>query len=308
MIDGMDLDHVPLCKALRQSKCHDGARPQHRLLGSYISVAARFAPVHTREHACCLAATCEYVTHASLPVCGHLVPPLRSTSYLFPPPPPPPTLGLSSLLLPCPVLSSPPPPCPRHPLLAHILPPLPPLPCPSSRRRATALRPHDARMWCALGQCYVSEQLGLQEQAIRCYRRAIQYNDPDGIAAHMLVGREAQEPGSVEDGEGTPGMGGLGACWGTLIKKTSEWAGAWGTVGRAYKPLLPLTGEGWRIDAEGGGLLIGAASLCPCTQQAPRHAWYAGQAVRGTAGLRSCRAASPLYAVALGASRPAPWR
>lgn len=52
-------------------------------------------------------------------------------------------------------------------------------------------------MWCALGQCYVSEQLGLQEQAIRCYRRAIQYNDPDGIAAHMLVGREAQEPGSL---------------------------------------------------------------------------------------------------------------
>ncbi len=43
-------------------------------------------------------------------------------------------------------------------------------------------------MWCALGQCYVSDQVNLQEQAIRCYRRAIEYNDPDGIAAHMLVG------------------------------------------------------------------------------------------------------------------------
>jgi hypothetical protein len=29
----------------------------------------------------------------------------------------------------------------------------------NKRRRAASLRPHDARMWCALGQCYVSEQV-----------------------------------------------------------------------------------------------------------------------------------------------------
>jgi len=67
-----------------------------------------------------------------------------------------------------------------------------PPPSPSARayRRAATLRPLDARMWCALGQCYVStDQVGLQDLAIRCYRRAIEHNDPDGIAAHMLVGR-----------------------------------------------------------------------------------------------------------------------
>ncbi|GAX85404.1 hypothetical protein CEUSTIGMA_g12820.t1 [Chlamydomonas eustigma] len=54
-------------------------------------------------------------------------------------------------------------------------------------RRATALRPTDARMWCALGQCYASDQVSLTDQAIRCYRRAVEYNDPDGIAAHALA-------------------------------------------------------------------------------------------------------------------------
>jgi anaphase-promoting complex subunit 8 len=54
-------------------------------------------------------------------------------------------------------------------------------------RRATSLRPSDARMWVALGQCYMSEQVALVEQAARCYRRAIESNDPDGIAAHMLA-------------------------------------------------------------------------------------------------------------------------
>ena len=74
------------------------------------------------------------------------------------------------------------------------------LPCPPLPRRATTLRPLDARMWCALGQCYVStDQAGLQDLAIRCYRRAIEHNDPDGIAAHMLVGegRDGREIGRI---------------------------------------------------------------------------------------------------------------
>ncbi len=48
-------------------------------------------------------------------------------------------------------------------------------------RRATQLRPSDARMWCAMGQCHEHEQLGQIEAAIRCYHRAVDHNDREGI-------------------------------------------------------------------------------------------------------------------------------
>lgn len=60
-------------------------------------------------------------------------------------------------------------------------------------RRATQLRPHDARMWCAMGQCYENDQLqsvdkdNMEVAAIRCYRRAVQNGDREGIALHKLV-------------------------------------------------------------------------------------------------------------------------
>ena len=60
-------------------------------------------------------------------------------------------------------------------------------------RRATRLRPHDARMWCAMGQCYENDQLQsvdkdkMEVAAIRCYRRAVQNGDREGIALHKLV-------------------------------------------------------------------------------------------------------------------------
>lgn len=60
-------------------------------------------------------------------------------------------------------------------------------------RRATQLRPHDARMWCAMGQCYENDQLQsvdkdkMEVAAIRCYRRAVQNKDREGIALHKLV-------------------------------------------------------------------------------------------------------------------------
>lgn len=53
--------------------------------------------------------------------------------------------------------------------------------------RASQLAPSDARMWCAMGQCYASEHLGQVENAIRCYRRAVQHGDREGIALHKLV-------------------------------------------------------------------------------------------------------------------------
>lgn len=60
-------------------------------------------------------------------------------------------------------------------------------------RRATQLRPHDARMWCAMGQCYENDQLQsvdkdkMEVAAIRCYRRAVQNGDREGIALHKLA-------------------------------------------------------------------------------------------------------------------------
>ena len=45
---------------------------------------------------------------------------------------------------------------------------------------AVQLRPHDARFWCAMGQCYAHEQLGMDEAAIRCYQRAHDSDDREG--------------------------------------------------------------------------------------------------------------------------------
>ena len=42
-------------------------------------------------------------------------------------------------------------------------------------------------MWCAMGQCYENDQLGMDAAAIRCYRRALVNQDREGIALHKLV-------------------------------------------------------------------------------------------------------------------------
>ena len=47
-------------------------------------------------------------------------------------------------------------------------------------RGALQLRPHDARMWCAMGQCYEHEQLAMADAAIRCYHRAQNAGDREG--------------------------------------------------------------------------------------------------------------------------------
>ena len=38
------------------------------------------------------------------------------------------------------------------------------------------LRPHDARMWNAMGHCYQQDQLAMYDAAIRCHRRALPYD------------------------------------------------------------------------------------------------------------------------------------
>ena len=47
-------------------------------------------------------------------------------------------------------------------------------------RKAVKLRPTDARMWCALGNCY--KRLERNSDAIRCFERAAQNDDREGIA------------------------------------------------------------------------------------------------------------------------------
>ena len=52
---------------------------------------------------------------------------------------------------------------------------------------ALQLRPHDARFWCAVGQCYAHEQLGMDEAAIRCYQRAHDSDDREGTSLYFCV-------------------------------------------------------------------------------------------------------------------------
>ena len=42
-------------------------------------------------------------------------------------------------------------------------------------------------MWCAMGQCYESDQLQMTVAAIRCYQRAVTWNDMEGIALAKLA-------------------------------------------------------------------------------------------------------------------------
>ena len=42
-------------------------------------------------------------------------------------------------------------------------------------------------MWCAMGQCYESDQLQMTVAAIRCYQRAHQNGDQEGIALGKLA-------------------------------------------------------------------------------------------------------------------------
>ncbi|CAA7396820.1 unnamed protein product [Spirodela intermedia] len=54
-------------------------------------------------------------------------------------------------------------------------------------RRSAFLQPTDARLWIAMGQCYESVPLQMLEEAIKCYARAANCNDREGIALHQLA-------------------------------------------------------------------------------------------------------------------------
>ncbi len=42
-------------------------------------------------------------------------------------------------------------------------------------------------MWCAMALCYEGESLGLEGDALRCYRRALGLGDREGVALRKLV-------------------------------------------------------------------------------------------------------------------------
>ncbi|XP_051193488.1 anaphase-promoting complex subunit 8 [Lolium perenne] len=54
-------------------------------------------------------------------------------------------------------------------------------------RKSSHLQPNDARLWIAMAQCYESDPLQMIEEAIKCYERAANSNDTEGIALHQLA-------------------------------------------------------------------------------------------------------------------------
>lgn len=54
-------------------------------------------------------------------------------------------------------------------------------------RKSVFLQPNDSRLWIAMAQCYETEQLRMLEEAIKCYKRAVDCNDREAIALHQLA-------------------------------------------------------------------------------------------------------------------------
>ena len=90
-------------------------------------------------------------------------------------------------------------------------------------RKAAALKPHDARMWNAVGQCLL--KLGERSHAIAAYERAAESGDREGIAKHALAGlyKEAgQMAKAAECYEGIFADGGGGGGGGGNIEARAE--------------------------------------------------------------------------------------
>ncbi|PKI63155.1 anaphase-promoting complex subunit 8 [Punica granatum] len=59
-------------------------------------------------------------------------------------------------------------------------------------RKSVFLQPGDSRLWIAMAQCYEKEELHMLEDAIKCYRRAVNCNDTEAIALHQLAKLNAE--------------------------------------------------------------------------------------------------------------------
>ncbi|KAI9922151.1 hypothetical protein PsorP6_001555 [Peronosclerospora sorghi] len=65
-------------------------------------------------------------------------------------------------------------------------------------RKSVAIRPYDARMWCDSGGCY--EKLNKIDEAVACFHRAVNNQDPEWIASYHL-GRLYASRGLQHDAE-----------------------------------------------------------------------------------------------------------
>ncbi|KAK4427192.1 Anaphase-promoting complex subunit [Sesamum alatum] len=54
-------------------------------------------------------------------------------------------------------------------------------------KKSVFLQPNDSRLWIAMAQCFETEQLHMLEEAIKCYKRAVNCNDREAIALHQLA-------------------------------------------------------------------------------------------------------------------------
>ncbi|KAF4347994.1 hypothetical protein F8388_011215 [Cannabis sativa] len=54
-------------------------------------------------------------------------------------------------------------------------------------KKSVFLQPNDSRLWIAMAQCYETDQLHMLEEAIKCYKRAVNCNDREAIALRQLA-------------------------------------------------------------------------------------------------------------------------
>ncbi|KAM2978375.1 hypothetical protein FF2_015196 [Malus domestica] len=54
-------------------------------------------------------------------------------------------------------------------------------------KKSVFLQPNDSRLWIAMAKCYETEQLHMTEEAMKCYKRAVNCNDREAIALHQLA-------------------------------------------------------------------------------------------------------------------------
>ncbi|XP_010515126.1 PREDICTED: anaphase-promoting complex subunit 8-like [Camelina sativa] len=54
-------------------------------------------------------------------------------------------------------------------------------------RKSIFFLPNDSRLWIAMAKCYQTEQLYMLEEAIKCYKRAVNCTDTEGIALNQLA-------------------------------------------------------------------------------------------------------------------------
>ena len=78
------------------------------------------------------------------------------------------------------------------------------------------MRPYDARMWCAMAGCY--KLLGRKPDAIKCYQRAEESGDREGIAFIELARLFREENNQEQVTQGPELVSWLGSGWGSGLR------------------------------------------------------------------------------------------